>query len=199
MSEMDENEKDAGGQEGDPQDKDVQTTETDDGTNEDENNGDQGSGNDELSKIQQALAAANKESATRRHTIKDLETKLKELERKDMDEKERLTAQLADLQDADTARDALKEQVEALETAVKSQVEALVKDLNVPKHITPLLDSMSPAEQLKYLSDNRKHFTQTNKKPDIDAGSRGKGSKTKETAEERAKRLKQRFPSLNRR
>jgi hypothetical protein len=51
----------------------------------------------ELQKTRAALSAANSESASRRHEIKDLEQKVKDLEQRDMDDAEKLETANKDL------------------------------------------------------------------------------------------------------
>lgn len=149
----------------------------------------------ELDDLRAALKQANDEAAQRRHKIKEMEDQIKKSERAGMDETERLKAELADLQGANTERDQLKAKAEALETAVNGQVEALLKELDVPGHIRELIEPMDAAGKLAYLTKNRAAFVKAEKqKPDIDAGNKGgSGKKPAEIDDKRRKEIRQRY------
>lgn len=150
----------------------------------------------ELENTRAALKKANDEAASRRIELKRLQDERKAAERAEMDELDRLKAELADLTGAAEARDALQQQVEALEAAVTAQVDALMKSLKVPGHVKKLLERMTPAEKLSYLAENQKHFAPTAapSKPNIDGqGGGGQPPKRQELDEERKKALRRRF------
>ncbi len=152
----------------------------------------------ELERTREALKKANAEAAERRRKLKELEDAQRAAERAGMDESARLAAELEDLKAATADRETLAQEAEALRTAVATQVDALLKELNVPKHILPLMESMSPAQKLTYLTENRAHFARPATTPaDIDAANRGRNTQT-ETDEQKEARLKKRFPSLSR-
>lgn len=151
----------------------------------------------ELVRTREALKKANTEAAERRRKLKELEDTQRSKEREGMDESARLAAELEDLKKATADRESLAAEAETLRTAVAAQVDALLKELNVPKHILPLMEPMSAAQKLTYLTENRSHFARpTTAPPNIDAAQRGNGQG--ETEEEREKRLKKRYPYLNR-
>lgn len=128
----------------------------------------------ELSRTRDALKKANKEAAERRLRLQEIEDEQKKKERADMDEVERLKAELADAKTAGADVETLNSKVEALETAVADQVSVLFKSLKVPAHIKPLLEKLSPVEQLEYLANNQAKFNQA-PPPKIDAGDKGGG------------------------
>lgn len=150
----------------------------------------------ELEILRQQLKDANNESATRRHKIAELEQKIKDKERAEMDETERLKAELADLQEVQKKHGELAPQFERYETAVKAQVEALRADLNIPDYIATLLDEKSPADQLEYLIANRDKLAPPDekRKPEFNSDKKGGGNnKTTKDKEARQQKLKQRM------
>lgn len=154
----------------------------------------------ELEILRQQLKEANSESATRRHRIKELEDQIKAKERAEMDEVERLKAELADLSGADGEREALKAQLATYETAVQAQVDQLRASLNIPDHIGELLEEKSAAEQLQYLVKNQAQLQpEPKRKPEFDSDKKGKNSgKPSKDKEARREKLAKRM-RLNRR
>ncbi len=150
---------------------------------------------DELAALRAQLKTANDESAARRHKIKELEDQITAASRKDMDEVDRLKAELADLKGASQARDELSARIERYETVIQSQVDQLLKELKVPDYITTLLESKTPADKLDYLLANRDKLQPAEKrKPDFEADRKGSGKQLSDKEKEaRQTALRQRM------
>ena len=141
----------------------------------------------ELAQLRTQLKSVNDESASRRVELKQLKEKERERELSEMGDAERLQAELNDLKQQLAESETQSEQLATLNSTIQTQVDALLKELNVPKHIVELLDSMTPAQQLDYLNKNRKAFT-GKRQPNIDAAGKSGGSGT--SRKERKKRMK---------
>ena len=141
----------------------------------------------QLAQLRAQLKVVNDESAGRRVQLKKLEEEKRQRELSEMDETERLQAELDDLKTQLADSEMQSEQLAALNSTIQTQVDALLKELNVPKHIVDLLDSMTPANKLDYLNKNRKAFT-GKRQPNIDAAGKSGGSGS--SRKERKKRMK---------
>ena len=141
----------------------------------------------ELAQVRAQLKSVNDESASRRVELKQLKEKERERELSEMGEAERLQAELNDLKTQLADSEMQSEQLAALNSTIQTQVDALLKELNVPKHIVELLESMTPPQKLDYLNKNRKAFT-SKRQPNIDAAGKSGGGGT--SRKERKKRMK---------
>mgnify|MGYP006908250321 CR=1 FL=1 len=149
----------------------------------------------ELDSLRQQLKDANNESASRRHKIAELEKQIKDKERAEMDEAERLKAELADLQEIQKQHEQISPQFERYEAAVKAQVEALKTDLKIPDYIGKLLDGMSPADQLEYLIEHREQLQpeEQKRKPEFNSDKKSSSKTTTKDKEARQEKLKKRM------
>lgn len=108
----------------------------------------------------------------------DLEA-FKKLQREQLSEVEQLKADLAAATATGEQLTAATEQIEALNTIIKAQVEAQMKTLEVPEYVKPLLEGMTPQEQLAYLTEHGASFIKEQaktKKPATNAAGKGGGS-----------------------
>ena len=149
----------------------------------------------ELEILRQQLKDANSESATRRHKIAELEKQIKDKERAEMDEVERLKAELSDLQEIQKQHEQISPEFERYQTAVKAQVEALRADLKIPDYIAKLLDEKSPADQLEYLIENREQLQpeEPKRKPEYNSDSKSSTKTKTKDKEARQEKLKKRM------
>jgi len=155
----------------------------------------------QITALQAQLSEVNKESAGRRHKLKEYEDAASAAELEKMGEVERLTTQLVTAQSEAEKVEALTTQVTSYQEAVTAFVEDLQKQLDIPDHIKSLLEEKDALAQLNYLTKNREAFASPNPpptKPNINSAAKGGKSTQAETDEARKKRLRGRLPSLRR-
>ena len=151
----------------------------------------------QLAQVQTQLKSVNDESAGRRVQLKKLEEEKRAKELSEMDDTDRLQAELADLKQQLAEREMQADELATLNQTIQAQVETLVKELTVPKYIQDLLEAMTPAKQLDYLNKNRKAFAGKQKRqPNIDASS--KSSSNGSSKKERREKIRQRKQSSKR-
>lgn len=92
----------------------------------------------------------------------------------ELSEVERLKKQLGEAPTAEAVTE-LSQRVEAQDKVIAGLVEGLVKDLNIPKHVVALFDSMTPTQQLEYINSNRDAFKPTPAAPNLNGGNKGGG------------------------
>lgn len=128
----------------------------------------------QLAGARDALKAANSEAAKRRIALNAAEKKLVDLQRKDMDEVERLKAELNDAKGAATQQEELQQSLDAMSVILTEQVTAMFADLNVPNHVKKLLEVQPVSDQLQYLIENREEFGKKKKPPKTNINASGK-------------------------
>jgi hypothetical protein len=115
----------------------------------------------------------------------------------ELSEVERLKKQLGEAPTAETVAE-LTQRIEAQDAVITSLVEATVKELNVPSHVTELLETMTPTQRLDYINKHRSAFTQKPAAPNLNGGDNGKLPKS-EAKKKRQASVKSRIPALNKR
>jgi hypothetical protein len=97
-----------------------------------------------------------------------------------MTELQKAQARVKALETADAKAISAEKALETANAALKANVESQLKALNVPKHISTLVEAMEPIAALDYLTANAEALRpKTVAIPDIDAKKNG-GSKSKE-------------------
>lgn len=109
-----------------------------------------------------------------------------------MSELERLQSDLSELNGVGEKLTAAEAKVEALNQLIEQQVEAQMKALDVPDHVKPLLEGMSPEAKLAYLNEHGASFVkeQKPKAPRTNAAGKGGGASN---AAERQTRIRHKY------
>ena len=115
----------------------------------------------------------------------------------ELSEVERLQKQLGEAPTAEAVAE-LKQAVEAQDKVITGLVDGLIKELNIPSHVTALFDSMTPTQQLEYINKNRDAFAPKPKAPNLNGADKGPTTKT-EAKKKRQESVTSRIPALKKR
>ena len=101
-------------------------------------------------------------------------------ERAKLSELEAVQADLAGLKEADTRATDTEATNKKLLKVIEIQTAALMKSLNIPEHVKPLIEAMPIVDRLAYLTENGENFAveESKKKPEINSGGKGSNGDT---------------------